>query len=221
MGLKESARAFVVGGALACVDGSTDKGGASQETDLPEETGKPCVDYADAQRVISRGDLMAQLMPILIREGKAPEGVTIGGCDPSVHGFADLDSTDPNCPAIQAAVLSGIAKGDSDPITREPIGTFRPGDSTTIAEAAVVVDRAYCVPADGLPSDRFTAMYTVPNWATVGVAAVDEQGGFRRACERFIQVASPISREASVLMRDAVSENWSFDEAQCPGIRVE
>lgn len=56
--------------------------------------------------------------------------------------FSDVDATEWYAPFVEAVSLRGIIRGDAD-ADGKLLGTFRPGDSVTVAEMLAITNRAY------------------------------------------------------------------------------
>ncbi|WP_165842310.1 S-layer homology domain-containing protein [Paenibacillus xerothermodurans] len=112
----------------------------------------------------------AQFVALLVRSLALVE-------QPYQAGFSDVDSTDWHSTAIQTAVTAGLIEGFED-------GTFRPDDSVTREQLAVLISRALKAAGGDTPTtaagalERFADRDTISPWAENSVQQTVQIGLF-------------------------------------------
>ncbi|MGG6310814.1 5'-nucleotidase C-terminal domain-containing protein [Paenibacillus macerans] len=110
--------------------------------------------------------------------------------------FSDV-SADPNAALIAEAATAGIVQGNGD-------GTFRPNASVTRAEFAVMVSRAFEVPASS-DAAGFADDSSIPAWALPAVASLKAAGVLEGVIGQAFLPSSTITAEQASDIIAAVS----------------
>ncbi len=89
----------------------------------------------------------------------------------STHTFPDVSDNDWYADSVSRAVAAGIIAGDGD------TGKFRPNDSITRQEAAVILSRAFNLKASNTDVlNKFADARDIASWSREAVAALVENG---------------------------------------------
>lgn len=128
--------------------------------------------------------------------------------DTGSAAFSDI-SSDPNAALIGEAAAAGIVQGYGD-------GTFRPQAEVTRAEFAVLVSRAFNVPATSAATD-FADETDIPSWALPAVKALKAAGALEALADQTFQPKSTLSaKEAAAVIAAA-----SGQEVHLAGLAAE